>query len=102
MTATLPPRPIPELQRVPTTPTGAFRVRVEDLRLPANVTAGMNALRLCSLAYRMRGTTDEIEGPITVRRDGDGWRVVDGRHRFLGAVIAGRPDVLCVEEGGTR
>jgi hypothetical protein len=80
-----------------TEPTAApFRVRVEHLRLPANVSAGMNFLRLAALAYRLRGTTDEVEGPIHVRQEDDGgYRVVDGRHRFLAAVIAGRPDVLC-------
>lgn len=87
-----------ELATPPTEPAGAFRVRVEDVRLPPNVTAGMNALRLMALAYRMRGTTSEVEGPITVRPEAGGWRVVDGRHRFLAAVIAGRPDVLAVTE----
>jgi hypothetical protein len=58
----------------------------------------MNALRLCALAYRLRATTDEPEGPIEVTREADGtWRIHDGRHRYIAAVIAGRPDVLCVE-----
>jgi hypothetical protein len=97
------PAPAVGVQRDPARPAaqarvGPFRVRVEDLRLPANVAAGMNALRLCALAYRLRATTDEPEGPIEVTREADGtWRIHDGRHRYIAAVIAGRPDVLCVE-----
>lgn len=79
-------------------PRKPFRVRIEDIRLPANVPAGMNPLRVMSLAYQMRGSSDDIEGPIEMRLDPDGgWRLVDGRHRYIAAVIAGRPDVLCVE-----
>lgn len=74
-----------------------FRVRVEHLRIKPNVSAGMNFLRLAALAYLLRGTTEEPEPPIEVVEDGTGgWRVEDGRHRFFAAVVAGRPDVLCV------
>jgi hypothetical protein len=77
--------------------TGPFRVRVEDLRLGPNVPAGMNPLVLMSLAYRLRSTTEDPP-PVKVTPEPDGsWRIHDGRHRALGAVIAGRPDVLCEE-----
>jgi hypothetical protein len=72
------------------------RIRVEHLRIKANVTAGMNYLRIGALAYQLRGTTEEPEPPIEVVPDGDGWRIDDGRHRYFAAVIAGRPDVLCI------
>jgi hypothetical protein len=74
-----------------------FRVRVEDLRLGPNVSAGMNPLVLMSLTFRLRTTTDDPE-PVVVRpHPQGGLLVVDGRHRFLAAVVAGRPDVLCTE-----
>lgn len=76
-----------------------FRVRVEDLRLGPNPPAGMNPFVLMSLAYQMRASTADPE-PVQVTRDGDGWRVHDGRHRVLAAVIAGRPDVLSVRVDG--
>lgn len=74
-----------------------FRARIEDVRLPANVPAGCNYLVLGSLAYMLRATTEDPE-PVEVELEADGsWRVCDGRHRYLAAVIAGRPDVLCVQ-----
>lgn len=72
-----------------------FRVPVEDLRFGRNPPAGMNVLVLMSLAYRLRSTAEDPE-PVQVTRDGDGWRVHDGRHRAVAALIAGRPDVLSV------
>jgi len=74
-----------------------FRVRVEDLRLKPNVPCGMDFGVIGGLLKMLR-TTCEDPPPILVERDGDGWRVLDGRHRYFGAVIAGRPDVLAVEE----
>jgi hypothetical protein len=76
-------------------PPEPFRVRVEQLRLGANPPAGMNVLVLMSLAYMLRSTAEDPE-PVQVTRDGDGWRVHDGRHRAVAALIAGRPDVLSV------
>jgi hypothetical protein len=74
-----------------------FRVRVEDILLKPNIPAGCNPLVLMSLAHLLR-STDQDPDPVKVRRDGGRWRVSDGRHRFLAAVVAGRPDVLCEEE----
>lgn len=75
-----------------------FRIRVERLRIRPNVSAGMDVLVLMSLAAMMRKTTEDPP-PIRVSElNGGNWRVEDGRHRFFGAVIAGRPDVLAVEE----
>lgn len=71
-----------------------FRVRVEDLRLKPNIPAGMDPYVLLGLVPLMRRTAQD-HTPIRVLPLGDGtWRVMDGRHRFLAAVIAGRPDVL--------
>ena len=80
---------------LPAATPATFRVRVENLRLPANVPAGMNPLVLLSLAYRLRSSTEDVE-PITVRATSDNvFQVVDGRHRFVAHVIAGRSEVLC-------
>ena len=78
-------------------PKQAFRIPVENVRLPRNVPAGCNFLKLGHYAYDLRATNEDVE-PVLVAAEPDGsWRIVDGRHRFLGAYIAGRPDVLCVE-----
>jgi hypothetical protein len=73
----------------------AFRVPVEHLRFGRNPPAGMNVLVLMSLAYLMRSTAEDPE-PVQVTPDGYGWRVHDGRHRAVAAMIAGRRDVLSV------
>jgi hypothetical protein len=75
-----------------------FRVRVEDLRLPSNVPAGMDLSVVGHFVMLMRKTTED-PAPILVTQEHDGsYRISDGRHRYLGAVIAGRADVLCVED----
>lgn len=76
---------------------GRFRVRVEDLRIAPNIPAGMDPCILLGLVPLMRKTAEDHQ-PIVVRRHGDHWRITDGRHRFMAAVIAGRSDVLAVEE----
>jgi hypothetical protein len=44
-------------------------------------------------AMMMRKTTEDPP-PIVVAQEGDYWRICDGRHRFVAAMVAGRPDVL--------
>jgi hypothetical protein len=75
-------------------------IRIEDLRFGPNPPAGLNPLKLMALAYQLAATTEELE-PVEVTRDIDGWRIHDGRHRAVAAMIAGRPDVLAVERGHT-
>ncbi len=74
----------------------AFRVRIEDLLLPPNLPAGMDVLTLLSLAALLRKTTEDPE-PVLVQREQSHWRISDGRHRAIAALIAGRPDVLAHE-----
>lgn len=75
-----------------------MRIRVEDLRLKANIPAGMDLGTVGGLLKMLRTTAEDPE-PILVRHEGAGlYRVLDGRHRFFAAVIAGRSDVLAVEE----
>lgn len=78
-----------------------FRIPIEDIRLPHNVTGGINFLLLASLAHLLRATTNDPT-PVTVQSLPDTtYRISDGRTRFLAAVIAGRPDVLAqLDESG--
>lgn len=56
----------------------------------------MNYLKLGHLAYTLRSTNTDPE-PIQVQPLTDGtYRITDGRHRAIAALIAGRPDVLAV------
>jgi hypothetical protein len=73
------------------------RVPLDRLLLKPNVSAGVSPWVLLSLAHMYR-STDGDAPPITVRPEGDHYRVLDGRHRFLASVIAGRPTVLATLE----
>lgn len=74
-----------------------FRIPIERLRLLPNIPAGMCPYTLLGLVPKLR-KTDQDHDPILVRGDGDGWRILDGRHRFVASVIAGRPDILAEQE----
>lgn len=74
-----------------------FRVRIEDCLLQPNLPAGMDPCVALGLVPLLRKTTEDHD-PITLRREGEFWRIMDGRHRFFACVIAGRPDVLAEEE----
>jgi hypothetical protein len=79
----------------------AFRANLEDVRLCPNITAGMNLLVVASLAYMMR-TSREDPPPVSVSPEDGVWRLHDGRHRLVAAMIAGRPDVLCERTAQTH
>lgn len=74
-----------------------MRIRIERLLFPPNVPAGMNPYVLMSLAYQFRATNEDFE-PILVTREGDYWRIRDGRHRVTASILAGRSDILAVEQ----
>lgn len=57
----------------------------------------MNPLVLMSLAHLYRGSNEDVE-PIRVSREGHHYRIVDGRHRAIASLIAGRRRVLAVIE----
>lgn len=79
---------------------GCFRVRLEHLVIRANVPTGMSFYRLGGEALHRARTTLEDDVPTTVRRrpglPDPYWEILDGRHRFFRAVLAGRVDLLCV------
>jgi hypothetical protein len=72
------------------------RIPLERIHLGPNVVAGCNVLVVMSLTHMMRGTHKDPD-PVLVNRCGDHWSIHDGRHRFVAAVMAGRPDLLCAE-----
>lgn len=75
-----------------------FRIPVDRLRVKPNIPAGMDPFVLMGLVPLLKRTAQDHD-PIVVRLISDGcWQIMDGRHRFFAAVIAGRPDVLAVEE----
>lgn len=82
-----------------------MRIPLSQLVLKDNVPAGANILVIASLVLMYRSSTEDAP-PVEVRDLGNGfWRVLDGRHRFMSSVIAGRHDLLCELEaaggGGT-
>lgn len=77
-----------------------FRVPVDRLRFKAPIAAGMNPFTLMGLVPLLRNTSMDHD-PILVSPAcptcGD--RIVlDGRHRWVASVMAGRADVLAQED----
>lgn len=71
---------------------------ISRLVLKDNVPAGASVWVLASLVLLYRNSTDDAP-PAEVRYLTSGyWLVLDGRHRYLASVIAGRPDLLCEPE----
>jgi hypothetical protein len=74
------------------------RIRIDKCLLKPNIPAGMNHLVIMSLVYFYK-TSDDHTHPITVRKEGKHYRIMDGRHRWMASVIAGRRKVLAqIEE----
>lgn len=69
------------------------RIAVHRLLYKPNAVSGMNPLVVMSLTYYYRSGVLDAE-PITVKREGENYRIMDGRHRAVASMIAGRPDVL--------
>jgi hypothetical protein len=59
----------------------------------------MNLLKLSHFCYLLRTSCDDPLPPIEVKRVGDCWQIVDGRHRVVAGMIAGRCDILAAEAG---
>lgn len=75
-----------------------FRIRIEDIQLKPNVPCGMDYAVIGGMLKRLRTTCEDWD-PVLVRAHTEApWLLLDGRHRFFASVIAGRPDVLAIEE----
>jgi len=66
---------------------------LDRLLFGVNPTAGMNFLKLGSLAYEFRRTAEPCDPPVEVTAEGDYFRLFDGRHRVISALIAGRSHI---------
>jgi hypothetical protein len=78
-----------------------FRVPLDHLRFLKPVTAGLNIVTLASMIPLLRNTTLDHD-PVLVGPacESCGTRtVLDGRHRVIASIAAGRQDVLAMEEG---
>jgi hypothetical protein len=70
-----------------------MQARLDQLLMCEPVVAGMNVLVLFSLAHYYR-STNEHTTPIVIAPVTAGiYRIVDGRHRALASLIAGRKTV---------
>lgn len=77
-----------------------IRVPIEKLRFKAPITAGLNPFVLLGMVPLLRNTSQD-HPPILVSRPCPecGTRgVLDGRHRWIASVTAGRSYVLAEEE----
>ena len=78
-----------------------FRVPLHHLVLLEAVPCGMDFGEVGGKLKLLRTTTED-EHPVTVRRreglPAPYWELVDGRHRFVAALVAGRHDLLAVED----
>jgi hypothetical protein len=72
-----------------------IRIPLSEIRFAERqVPSGLNYLRLGSMWERMLYTTEDLK-PIVVKPRSDGaYDLVDGRHRWVAALGAGRQDIL--------
>jgi hypothetical protein len=79
---------------------GTIRVPIDRLRFKDPIPAGMNAFVLMGMVPLLRGSAlDHDPILVTTACPDCGTRtVLDGRHRWIAAVVAGRHDVLALEE----
>jgi hypothetical protein len=73
-------------------------IRLDRILLPRCVPAGLDLAVLGLWVCRQRKTADPVDPPILVRREGDYFRITDGRHRFTAAVASGRDAIAAVIE----
>jgi hypothetical protein len=77
---------------------GDVLVPLHYLVFKPNIPAGLDWAILGLWVCRFRKTADPCDPPITVLNlDGVLWRVVDGRHRVVAAMIAGRTHIEAEE-----
>jgi hypothetical protein len=74
-----------------------MRVSFDQVLFGRNPPAGMNPLVLMAMTYQYRSGAGEPYPPVEVTRVDGAWRIHDGRHRALAAMIAGRPDFYARE-----
>jgi hypothetical protein len=70
---------------------------LDRLLFPQNMPAGLDWAILGLWCATFRKTPQPCDPPITVRREGDYWRITDGRHRAVSALISGRTHIEAQE-----
>jgi hypothetical protein len=78
--------------------TEPFLVPIHQLRLPPNIPAGLNPLRLLAIADTLRNGCGRTDPIVVTPLDGGDYLVRDGRHRTLAHWIAGQTHALCVRD----
>ncbi len=72
---------------------------LDSLLFGPNVPAGMDWSVIGLWVCRLRKTAEPVDPPIEVTPDCDSprvWRVHDGRHRTIAAIMAGRTHIQAV------
>jgi hypothetical protein len=73
-------------------------VPLDRLLFGVNPPAGMDWAVIGLWCARLRKTADPCDPPIVVTQEGEYYRVRDGRHRVIGALIAGRTHIAATIE----
>lgn len=68
-------------------------VPLDHLLFPPNPPAGMDWAMIGLWVVRFRKTPQPCDPPILVVAEGRNWRIRDGRHRVMAAMIAGRTHI---------
>jgi hypothetical protein len=73
--------------------TEPFRVPLDAIRIKPNISRGCNSEMVIHIVHTLRCTTADVP-PVHVVRLADGaYRLMDGRHRYIASIIAGRRDI---------
>jgi hypothetical protein len=77
-------------------PGEAFLLPVHEIRHKPVLPCGVNILVVCAIAATLRNSHEQVE-PVLVEQRG-GWLLLDGRHRWVAHLVAGREQIRCVEQ----
>lgn len=80
--------------------TEPVELRLDQLLVLRNVTAGLDWAVIGLHVARLRKTNLPVDPPIRVYPESDSgfYRIADGRHRFVASLISGRDTVLALIE----
>ena len=77
-----------------------MKIPLSKLLVGENPPAGMNPFTFMTWAGFFRRTAEPCKPPILVTPEGDLFRIHDGRHRYVGALVAGRTEIDAEIWGG--
>lgn len=76
-----------------------FAASIECLLFPRPVPEGIDPFVLLSAVHALRGDEGWPLPPVKLAASPGGlWRVADGRHRVIAAMMVGRTEVIAVED----